>query len=44
MCLLQYYLVRYIYIYIYITDCVAQLAKASDTQLVGPEFEPRPEH
>ena len=30
------------YLYIYITACVAQLAKASDTQPVGRGFEPRP--
>ena len=30
--------------YIYITACVAQLAKASDTQAVGHDFEPRPDH
>ena len=32
-----------IYIYIY-TDCVLQLAKASDTQSVGRVFEPRTDH
>ena len=26
-----------------ITACVAQLAKASDTQAVGREYEPRPD-
>ena len=26
------------------TACVAQLAKASDTQAVGRDFEPRPDH
>ena len=26
------------------TACVAQLAKASDTQAVGREFKPRPDH
>ena len=31
-------------IYIHITACVAQLAKASDIQAVGHEFEPRPDH
>ena len=34
----------YIYISIYTTACVAQLAKASDTQAVGRGFEPRPDH
>ena len=33
-----------IYMYIIKTACVAQLAKASDTQSVGRGFEPRPEH
>ena len=33
----------YIQIYIYIA-CVAQLAKASDTQAVGHGFKPRPDH
>ena len=32
------------YIYIYITACVAQVAKASDTQAVGHGFDPRPDH
>ena len=35
----------YIYKYIaYNTACVAQLAKASDSQAVGCVFEPRPYH
>ena len=29
---------------IYITACVAQLTKASDTQAVGRGFEPCPDH
>ena len=38
------YNIYYIYIYIYLTACVAQLAKASDTHAVGREYEPRPDH
>ena len=34
----------YIYIYIYTTDCMAQLAKASDTQSVGRGFKIRPDY
>ena len=29
---------------ILVTACVAQLAKASDTQAVGHGFDPRPDH
>ena len=35
----------YIYIYIYIFNCLCgSVAKASETQAVGHEFEPRPDH
>ena len=30
--------------YMYIIACVAQLNKASDTQTVGRELEPHPDH
>ena len=41
-----YYIYIYIYIYItiYITICVDQLDNVSDTQAVGRESMPRPEH
>ena len=35
---------EYIYIYICIIACIAQLAKALDTQAAGRVFDPRPAH
>ena len=41
--IIKYYIFK-IYILHTKTACVAQLAKASDTQAVGHEFEPCPDH